>query len=175
MESFKSSYLAYVGHFHMTDYIAFAWLVLLFFVFLFLAILLARGRPLLAMIIVILDLALLGGGPFGIKYILDSKIRDVETKLETIKQLTYSDTLILQGTLQNRGKVNFNWCKVHLNIYPKQKNGAIYKILPIKSLHERSITIETPPKKSELVTFELVWENIRLDENQSVVAKGECY
>lgn len=159
----------------MVDYIAFAWLILLFFVFLFLAILLAKGRPLLAFMIVILDLALLVGGPFAIKYILDSKIRAVKTEFTTIKQLNYSDTLILEGTLQNVGKTDFKWCKIHISIHPKEKNGILHTILPLQTLHKKSIVLKEPPVQNELSKFELVWENVRLDENGTIIAKGECY
>lgn len=175
MESLKASFLIYINHFQMADYIAFAWLILLFFIALFVAILLAKKRPILAILIIFFDLILLGVGPFGIKYVFDSHFRKTSVELTTVQQLIYSDTLIIQGNLHNIGKVDFAKCFINASIYPKTDTGFAGELKRLKPLRQTSIYIQEPPKIGEKRDFELVWENIRLSEEQNLSVKGECY
>lgn len=175
MENLKASTLTYIGHFQMADYIAFAWLILLFFITLFVAILLAKRRPVLAIFIIFFDLILLGSGPFGIKMVLDSYMRKTVIELTTTQQLIYSDTLIIRGNLHNHGKFDFSLCKVHASIHPKTDDGFLAPLHKLKLLWQKSIFIEQPPAKGAHTPFELVWDGIRLGEEHNLSVKGECY
>jgi len=175
MESLKASILTYISHFQMADYIAYAWLILLFFITLFVAILLAKRRPILAIFILIFDLALLGAGPFGVKMVLDSYLRKTLVELTTTKQLIYSDTLIIQGNLYNQSKTDFASCRVHASIHPKTDAGFMADLKKLKLLWQTSIFIQEPPAIGESKAFEIVWEGIRLGEDQNLSVKGECY
>jgi hypothetical protein len=175
METLKASTLTYISHFQMADYIAFAWLILLFFIALFIAILLAKRRPLLAIFILFFDLILLASGPFGIKKILDSYLRKTKVELTTAHQLIYSDTLIIQGHLSNHGKIDFTQCQINAYVYPKTDAGFMGFMQTLKPLRQTSISLDEPPTQNEQVSFELIWENMRLGEDQNLSVKGECY
>lgn len=175
METVKTSFLTYTSHFQIADYFAFAWLVLLFFIILFVAILLAKKRPALAFAVLILDLILLVVGPIGIKFVLDSYLRKNSVELQTVHQLVYSDTLIIQGKIYNKGRINFQKCFLHVKILPKPKDGFLSTIKNIKPLHRKSIYIKEPPAIGKSSEFELMWEGVRLQEDQNLSVKGECY
>jgi len=175
METLKASTLAYISHFQMADYIAFAWLILLFFIALFMAILLAKKHPILAIFILFFDLILLVAGPFAIKMILDSYLRQTHIELTTTQQLIYSDTLIIQGNLHHQGKIDFTQCSINAYLLPQDDGTLLSSMKTLKPLRQTSISLETPPAKGEHIFFELVWENIRLGEEQNLSVKGECY
>ncbi|MBN2963991.1 DUF2393 family protein [Sulfurospirillum sp. T05] len=176
METAKHPLLVYISHFQMGDYIAFAWLILLFFLFIFLAILLAKKRPGLAIIIVLLDLALLFGAPFFIKYYLDRSLRSHQLTLNHVQQLLFSQTLILQGSLANTSPKPFAWCRVSFMVVPKKEGELSRFLATLKPLHQTSISIQTPLSSTEVVPFETVIEPFRLDEEtMEVVTKAECY
>lgn len=175
MEAIKASFLIYINHFQMADYIGYAWLVLLFFITLFVAILLAKRKPIVAIFVIFFDLILLGIGPLGIKYVLDSYLRKTSIELTTIQQLIYSDTLIIQGNLYNIGKVDFSECHINASIHPKTDGGFLEPLQKLKPLWQTSIYVQDPPKMGEYEYFELVWEGIRLGEDQNLSVKGECY
>jgi hypothetical protein len=175
METANHPIMTYISHFHMADYIAFAWLILIFFLFIFLAILLAKKRPFVSIGVVLLDFMLLFSTPFVMKHYLDAALRPQIAELTTVKQLTYSDTLILQGTLTNISLQNFSWCTVHLAMVPKESEGLAHFLNTLNPSHQTSIFIEEPPQSGASVTFEKVVENFRLDESLKVIPKAECY
>ena len=53
LDAFKASLLNYVHHFSMYDYIAYAWLILIFFVTILLAIMVAKKSPTFSILILI--------------------------------------------------------------------------------------------------------------------------
>lgn len=175
METANHPIMTYISHFQMADYIVFAWLILLFFLFIFLAIVLAKKRPLISILVVLFDFMLLFGTPFVMKHYLDAALRSHTTELTTVKQLTYSDTLILQGTLTNTSAQNFSWCTVHFNMVSKESEGVARLLETLNPSHQTSIFIEEPPQSGASVAFEKVVENFRLDESLEVMPKAECY
>lgn len=175
MINLKDSFLNYANHFQIVDYLAFTWLAILFFLLLFLAIFIAKGRPLLAMVVVFLNILFLFIAPFGIKHFLDLRIRSNEVNLTTVKQLYYSDTLILRGVLANSSNIDFKQCKIKVSIYPKQKYEFLNILKRLKPHHFCEINIEYPPKKGEYVDFEYIWDNFRLNDTHEIYTIGECY
>ncbi len=175
METPKHPLLIYISHFQMGDYIAFAWLVLLFFLLLFLAILLAKKRPILAIVIVLLDLALLFGGPFVIKYYLDRSLRSHNTSLDHVQQLVFSETLIVQGTLTNTASIPFAWCGVNIRVIPKKEGKMVDVLKSLKPFYRTSIFLETPLASGEAIAFEKLIDGFRMDETMEVILRTECY
>ncbi|MBE0495375.1 MAG: DUF2393 family protein [Campylobacterales bacterium] len=175
METPKHPLAIYISHFQMGDYIAFAWLVLLFFLFIFLAIVLAKKRPLGAIVIVLLDLMLLFGAPFAMKHYLDAALRSASVELLVVKQLLFTDTLLVQGTLHNTAPKDFAWCRVTLTITPKKEGTLLRYVSAFKPLHQESIFIQTPPARGEIVDFKTMIEPFRLDDTMEIMAKAECY
>lgn len=175
METPKHPLLVYISHFQMGDYIAFAWLVLLFFLFIFLAILLAKKRPGLAIGIVLLDLLLLFGGPFVMKHYLDRSLRSHHASLDHVQQLVFSETLIVQGTLTNTSPITFTWCSVGVEVLPKKEGKITDMLKGLKPFYRGSISLEEPLASGESVAFEKLIDGFRMDETMEVALKTECY
>jgi hypothetical protein len=96
-------------------------------------------------------------------------------ELTTAHQLIYSDTLIIQGHLSNHGKIDFTQCQINAYVYPKTDAGFMGFMQTLKPLRQTSISLDEPPTQNEQVSFELIWENMRLGEDQNLSVKGECY
>ena len=175
IDNLKESLLTYIDHLLIYDYMAFGWLILIFLLLLFLSLGILRKKPILALFLIIFDFCFLIIAPFAIKWYLDDKLRPNETETTLIKQLKYSDALIVEGNVTNNSKFDFVTCKTHVDILKDYKNEYKNKLSFINPLIKRSILLKTPPKKAEKVTFRIVISPFEYKADFNVTAYSECY
>jgi len=175
VEALKIYILNYIHHFSMYDYIAYAWLILLFFITILLAIMVAKKSPTFSVLILIIALTLLFAGPFVLKHYLDKFIRPSLTKIEQIKKLTFSDTLIINGTLTNLSKKSFSTCNINISIIKTSKNDIQNFINQLKPLRKQSISIDSTIEVNSTKEFRVVFDNYRYLKDINISSKSECY
>ena len=175
VDTFKASILNYVHHFSMYDYIAYIWLILIFFVAILLSILLAKKSPIFSILIFMLSLGLLFAGPFVLKHYLDKYLRLSSAKPILIKKLSFSDTLIVTGLVTNLSKKSFSTCTVNVSILKSSKSNIQNFINQLKPLLKQSISIDKPIDANESEEFRIVFDRYIYANDINVSIKSECY
>lgn len=175
IDAIKASILNYVNHFGMYDYIAYAWLILLFFVTILLAILVARKSPTFSILIVIISLALLFVGPFVLKHYLDIFIRPTIDKVIEVKKLTFSNTLIVTGSLTNVSTKSFSTCSVDINVLKHSSNDIKNFVNQLKPLLKKTIFIDKSIDINETKELRVVFDGYNYKKDINVSIKSECY
>jgi len=175
IEALKSSILNYISHFSMYDYVGYAWLILVFFVFIILAIFLAKKSALLSVFVLLISLALLFAGPFILKHYLDQFLRPTITKTTSIKKLTYTNALIVTGEVTNTSKMNFSTCSVDISVL-KTGSGLIKNYLnQLKPIRKMTISINKPLPMGEVEEFRIVFDGYNYSKDINVSVNSNCY
>jgi hypothetical protein len=175
VEALKIYILNYIHHFSTYDYIAYAWLILLFFITILLAIIVAKKSPTFSILILLIALTLLFAGPFALKHYLDKFLRPSSTQIEQIKKLTFSDTLIINGTLTNLSKKSFSTCDIYISVTKIGKSDIQNLINQLKPLRKQSISINSTIEVNDTKEFRVVFDNYKYSQDINISSKSECY
>jgi hypothetical protein len=175
IDALKTSILNYVSHFTMYDYVAYAWLILTFFIAILLSILLAKKSMLFSMITLVFSLTLLVVGPFILKSVLDNFLRPTVAIVKDQKKLTFSDVLIINVELTNLSKKDYSICFVDTSVV-KYSNSSITSFFnTLKPLRKKSISLDTPIKAGQKEEFNVVFYNYDYEGDINASVKSECY
>lgn len=169
------SFLFYINHFELVDYGVYIWFIFLTFLFLIFSIMLLQKYTILGLIILFTTIAIMVAGPFTIKWYLNGSLRANETKITLIKQLHFSNTLIMEGSVQNISKKKFSTCKVYFGFFRWSKNKYKQMINEIVPYKRYTHTLNQPLLKNEIADFRVVVDNYRLQNDINISAKSECY
>jgi hypothetical protein len=159
----------------MYDYAAYAWLILIFFVTILLSILVAKKSPVFSILILMLSLGLLSAGPFVVKHYLDKYLRPSLSQPVLVKKLSFSDTLIVTGSVTNQSKKSFSTCKVNVSVLKDSKNNIKNFINQLKPLLKQSIFINKPIEVNATKEFRVVFDSYTYADDINVSIKSECY
>lgn len=174
-ETLKLNILLYIDNFGMYDYIAYAWLILIFFFTILLSIVLARRAPLIGILLFIISLGILFVGPFILKSYLDNYLRSNEATVLDVKKLNFSNMLIVSGTLQNQSELEYKICNIDINIY-KAPQGFLDETLGrLKPFANQSILLEQSVQAQKSVDFRVVFNNYTYTGEINATAKASCY
>ena len=155
------------------DYLGFVLLFLLFLLSILLAIF-ARNKAGVAIFFALIAFTLLIAGPFGVKIAFDKIIRANSVEITKTQILNFSDALVVDGKIQNIGKVDFSKCSVKVMVVKEYSNEylqALFNLKPIFS-HTKEV-VEIP--MTQIKEFNIVIDQFTLKDGFIVNAKGECY
>lgn len=155
------------------DYLALTLLLLLFLLCIVLAIF-ARNRAGLAVFFALIAFTLLVAGPFGVKIALDSIIRSNSIEITNVQKLNFSDALVIDGTLTNKGKVNFSKCDIKVSVVKEYANQYLQMLFNLKPIMTKKHTVEGI-EIAQSVQFNIVIDQFTLNDGFITNAKGECY
>ncbi len=175
LDGLKAYILNYLHHFSTYDYIAYAWLILLFFVAVLLSIVVAKRSPIFSLLIVILSLLLLFVGPFVLKHYLDQYLRASSTQTILVKKLNFSNTLIVTGSITNLSKKSFSTCKIDVDVLKSSTSSIKNFVNRLKPLLKKSISIDEPMKRDATKEFRVVFDNFTYSKDINISIKSECY
>ncbi|TWO18041.1 DUF2393 domain-containing protein [Campylobacter hyointestinalis] len=174
INSLKEMMRFYAAHFVFIDYFAILWVLAVFLVVLFLVIILIVKRPFFASFILILDACFL---IFGIIYthkIIDENIRKRELELNFIKQLSFSDTLIMDLNLTNLSKKPFSYCSVKVKFYTHSDNKFKNYINSLKPFKVQKSVINEQIDINTTKNVRLIINNFKpIDYNTTI--NSECF
>lgn len=175
MDELKLSILTYIHNLGLYDYIAFAWLLITFFVLLVLAIILIKKSTKLSMFFLLLSIVLLITGPFSIKYYLGKTIRTV--KIENIKfqKLNFSNTLIIDYDIKNKSKKSFKLCEIKTIVYKKSPSKIRLFLNKLKPIALRTILLKEQILPSNPTKKRLVFDNFVYNQDVNVSIDAQCY
>lgn len=169
------SFLFYLNHFELVDYGAFIWFIFLTFLFLIFSIMLLGRYTILGIFVLLLSLSAFMVGPFAMKWYLNGSLRKNETTISLIKQLQFSNTLIMEGTIKNLSKKNFSTCRVYFGFHKNSNNKYRQMANEFFPYKKYSHTTKEALFKNEITDFRVVIDNFRLQKDVNVSAKTECY
>lgn len=154
------------------DYILFASSFILFVLLIILAII-ARKRVTLAVTFVLLGFATLLLGP-TLGYIkLHEYLFKHTLLLTTQKKLSFSEAVVVKGSLTNESERNFKSCKITASAYKVTKNEYKNYINKLKPFQDMSI-FEYDVAKGETRDFKLFIEPFVYEKDYNVTLGADC-
>lgn len=169
------SFIYYFNHFELTDYVAFAWFLILFFLFLVLGILLIKRHLILALFMIFVVLVIGCVGPFFMKWYLNNSIRKTDFQISKTRQLNFSDTFIVEGNVTNLSKKDFSTCRIYLGFYKTSKNKYLRYFDSIKPLKRYVKNMKKGLKRGESEDFRIILNNLNIPKDINISGVSECY
>ncbi len=154
------------------DYILFGSALALFVLFIVLAILL-RKKITFALFLVLLAFATFLLGP-TLGYVAMHKfLFKNHTELVSQKKLTFSQAVVVKGTITNDSNFDFKSCRITANAYkvtPNKYKNYIYKLKPFKkmSIFEKDI------RKGETREFKIIVEPFTYKRDYNISLGANC-
>ena len=136
MEKAKSLLVDFFNTLSIYDYIGFIVTFILFLLFLILALIL-RKRTILSIVLLLCSFVFFFGGPVMAHLLVKNTFYKARAEITERKQLYYSDTLILRGSLHYLGKKDAEHCRVEALIYKKGSNivkDFVYRLKAYRSV-----------------------------------------
>ncbi|MBV5278909.1 MAG: DUF2393 family protein [Campylobacteraceae bacterium] len=176
-ETLKISFLFYLKNLSLYDYLALGWLVVTFFILIFLAILVARKSSALALLLIIISLIIFIIAPFLIKMKLNDYLRPIQTEVLSVKKLTFSDSLIIEGQIKNNATKNFTKCLVQTSILKDLNTTNTFKsyMNQLNPIANKSIVVEQSLLKEDFMEYEIVFDDFDYTGNVLAHINAECY
>lgn len=175
IDAFKDYITIYIAHFTIYDYVAYAWLVLLFFITILLSIFTAKKSALLSILIFFFSLIILFVGPFILKHYLDNYLRPVQNKVILIKKLNFSDALVVTAEITNTSKNSYSICNSELNIFKKDDSTIKNFIYQLKPLRKKTISLDEALDVNATKEIRVVFDNYTYNKDINVSINSECY
>jgi quinol-cytochrome oxidoreductase complex cytochrome b subunit len=175
LDTFKSHLITYINHFTVYDYVAYAWLILIFFLTILLSIFIAKKSPICSILIFLVSLALLFVAPFVIKSYLDDYLRPTQNKTILVKKLTFSDALVVTGEITNTSKIDYSTCSIDISVL-KHENSYIKNIVSkLKPLRKKTISINELLEVNTTKELRVVFDNYTYNKDVNVSINSQCY
>lgn len=174
MQKLKAAILDFFNTLSIYDYVGFFLTLFLFFLFMILALLLRR-RTILAMSLVILSFVFFFGGPVMAHLLVKNSVFKSYAEITEVKQLYYSDTLILRGMLHYQGKKNANHCEVDVALHKKGPNIVKDFVYSLKAYRKGSKRIDKVFEPGESMDFKIVIEPFNYKGDYNISVASGCY
>ena len=173
MNELKRSIQNFVATLHDYDYILFAISGALFFLILLLAIILRRKTG-LSLLLILLALIIIIAGPIsGYNYIHSTLFKTKITNL-TIKELEFSEAVVIKGTLTNLGGKPYHKCVLNAKAYKGATNFLEELVLPLQPFQKMSIIKEEDINISESIDFKMILEPFTYSQEYNISVKATC-
>ncbi|MEA1956122.1 MAG: DUF2393 family protein [Campylobacterota bacterium] len=154
------------------DYILFGSVFVIFIIFIILAIILRKKLGLAIFLVLIAFSTLLIGPTIGYiqlhKYLFKNTIT-----MTSQKKLEFTQALIVNGTLTNESKFNFEQCKIKASIYKITTNEYKNYLMKFKPFKKMSI-YEEDIKIGETINFKMIVEPFTYSKKYDISLKGDC-
>lgn len=173
IEKYKKLLLEVLDQLHSYDYIAFAWVGLLFLFLLILAIL-VRKRTLLSVFIMLLAFIILLLGPFATYETVRFLLYKTETKVTEQKQLVYSNALVVKGNITNKGLENISRCIVKTKLVKPSDNVFMQTINSLKPIKKKTTLLEKEIAVKQESEFKVIFEPFTYSKEFNITVSSEC-
>ncbi len=154
------------------DYILFGSTFVLFLLLVVLAIVLRRKMGLAVFLVFIAFLVLIITPTFGYiemhNYLFKNSI-----EMTSQKRLSFTEALIVKGTLKNESKFDFKSCKITAMAYKVTGNEYKDYILKLKPIKKMSI-VEEDIKKAQAIEFKIIVEPFTYSKDYNISVSGDC-
>lgn len=169
----KTQLLAFIHTLGLYDYLLFGGIIFFFLFFLILAILL-RHKLALAITLVLLAFILLITAPIGGYIALHSFFYKHKISLTTVKDLEFTDALLIKGDLNNTSKQPFKECKLFFGVSQVSSIEPLNKLYPYFPFRRKTLMIPGPIEPGDGKTFKLLIEPFNYPKKHTVTVWGQC-
>jgi Protein of unknown function (DUF2393) len=175
-DALKISFLLYINHLGLYDYLAFFWFFLTFLALIALSIIIVKRSTTLSLLLIIMALTFFSAAPFAIKDILNQKTRPTHIETLHTKKLTFSDSFIIEASLTNISKKDFSLCLIQTTLLKKRGEEPLKNyMLALKPIKNQSILLREPLLADEVREVRIVFDDFSYDREVDVTLKSECY
>ena len=155
------------------DYLLFGGIIFLFLLFLILSILF-RHKQTLAISLVLLAFISLLVAPIGGYIALHALMYKHTVTLTTVKDLTFTDALLIKGDINNTSNQTFKECTLYVGVSKISPIKPLNKIYPYLPFRRQTITIKGPIEVNSSETFKLLIQPFHYTKRHSVTVIGQC-
>ncbi len=156
------------------DYLGFFVTMVLFMMLLFLA-LYFRHRTKLSFLITLIGFVFFFGGPVAVHALVKATLFKHESQVKEVRQLHYSDTLLVKGELHYLGKHKARYCEVSVAVHKEGGNFFKALVYKMKPLQEGSTKVEKELEKGETTPFKVVIEPFNYGGDYNITIASGCF
>lgn len=168
----KGKVLSFIHNLIFYDYILFGAIFTLFMFLIILAVLVRRKIG-LAIFLVIFSFVLLFFGPI-VGYLQMHKYLYKNTlTLKSEKRLTFTDAIVVKGSLKNDSKFNFSSCKITAVVVKRSTNSLKNYLFSFKPLQKMSIVIDDVPVGVQN-DFKIIVEPFTYKQDYNISLEADC-
>ena len=164
-KEFISNLIAY-------DYILFSSVFVLFILFIILGIVL-RKKPLLAVLCILIAFTTFIVGPtYGYIKMHEILFKN-STSVTSQKELTFTNAIVLKGTLTNESERDFQSCEITASAYKVSSNALknyLYKLKPFKNMS----IVEEDIEMSQTIAFKIIIEPFTYERDYNISIGADC-
>lgn len=175
LKNLKQRLIDYTESLTTYDYAAFGWLLFLLVTLILLAIILSKKKPKLASFFIFVTFIMMFIAPIGLKIFLDETIRKVEIVDQNHTALQFSKALVITGSVENKGKIDFNKCYIKTNIIKVSDNKYKNIFNYLKPIRKRTIILDEQISQNQSKEFKVVFEKFNYPKEYTVTVSAECY
>lgn len=158
---------------NLYDYLLFGGIIF-FFLFLLVLSIVLRHKQTLAIILVLLAFITLITAPIGGYIALHALLYNHTIKLTTVKDLEFTEALLIKGDLNNTSQKTFKECTLYIGVSkvsPIQPINKLYTYIPFR---RQTITIAGPIAPASSETFKLLLQPFHYTKRHNVTVLGHC-
>ncbi|MFA6188502.1 MAG: DUF2393 family protein [Sulfuricurvum sp.] len=158
---------------NLYDYFLFGGIIF-FFLFLLILSIILRHKRTLAISMVLLAFITLITAPIGGYIALHALLYKHTIKLITVKDLEFTEALLIKGDLNNTSQKTFQECNLYIGVSKFSSIKPLNKLYTFIPFRKQTITIAGPiaPKSSE--TFKLLIQPFHYTKRHNVTILGQC-
>ena len=176
VEAIKISFLTYLRHLEIYDYLALGWFVFTFLILIILATLVAKRSSTLSLLLIIGALVFFMVAPFLIKYRVGEILRPTHVEIHTVKKLTFSDSVIVEATIHNDSQKEFTLCFIQTSLLKQNPSEGLRSYLNLlKPIANQSILVQQSLPKGEILEHKAVFDDFTYKGEIVAHIKTECY
>ncbi|MCL4432782.1 MAG: DUF2393 domain-containing protein [Epsilonproteobacteria bacterium] len=140
---------------NLYDYLLFGGIIF-FFLFLLILSILLRHKQTLALMLVILSLITLLIAPIAGYIALHALMYKHSIKLTTVKDLEFTEALLIKGDINNSSNEIFKECTLYVGVSKISPMKPLNKVYPYLPFRRQTIVIQGPIAPKESKTFKLL-------------------
>lgn len=169
----KTQLLAFLHQLSLYDYLLFGGILFFFLLTLFLAILFHHKLKLAITLIIFSFLLLIAGPPIG--YLtLHHYLYKHSIVLETVRDLQFTDALVLKGDVNNLSKLPIQKCTLYVGVAKKSPYAILNRFYPYIPFRRKTVEITDAIKPGESQSFKILIQPFKYDHPHTVTVRGVC-
>ncbi len=169
----KEKITAFIDQLLIYDYALFGGVILLFILFLILAILL-RKKIGLSITLVLFSFMLLILGPTIGYTQLHQFLFKTTTTITEVRELEFSQALVVKGEVSNASNREFSTCKITANIFKVSGNQYVDMLYPLNPFKKMSIIEDINLSAGESYEFKMIVEPFTYSKEYNLSIGANC-
>lgn len=169
----KTQFLTFLQHLSLYDYLLFGG-VLFFFLFSLAIAILFHHKLKIAVTFILLAFIILTAGPPVGYFVLHYYLYKHTISLNTVRDLQFTDALVVKGKVKNISNVPIQECTLHISVAKKSPYALFNRLYPYVPFRRTTMDLKGPIHPGESESFKLLIEPFRYSNPHTVTVRGVC-